>query len=118
MQRLSDSEWKVLSALWQEGRHPLGQIYDALHGETGWSRTTVHTYLKRMGDKGLVTTDQQSPKGYFPAISREEAMAEERQGILSRASSPGSLVAAFVRDGALSAQEREDLRKLLDDMEV
>ena len=45
---------------------------------------------------------------------------QERRGLLDRVyqGSAGKLVAAFVRDGALTAQEREELRRLLDEMEV
>ena len=45
MWKLTDSEWKVLEALWAGGPQHLGQILGALAPETGWSRTTVHTYL-------------------------------------------------------------------------
>ena len=48
MWKLTDSEWKVLEALWAGGPQHLGQILGALAPETGWSRTTVHTYLTRM----------------------------------------------------------------------
>ena len=47
MWKLTDSEWKVLEALWAGGPQHLGQILGALAPETGWSRTTVHTYLTR-----------------------------------------------------------------------
>ena len=49
MWKLTDSEWKVLEALWAGGPQHLRQILGALAPETGWSRTTVHTYLSRLG---------------------------------------------------------------------
>ena len=49
MWKLTDSEWKVLEALWAGGPQHLGQILGALAPETGWSRTTVHTYLSPAG---------------------------------------------------------------------
>ena len=62
MWKLTDSEWKVLEALWAGGPQHLGhRVYDG---------------------------------------------------------SAGQLVAAFVKDGSLSPQEREELRRLLDEMEV
>ena len=59
MLRLTDSEWKVMEVLWPSEGLPLGAIVDALIPETGWSRTTVHTYLTRMTAKGLVHTGGQ-----------------------------------------------------------
>lgn len=80
MARLTDSEWKVMEALWQGGPQTLGEVLARLAEDTGWSRTTVHTYLTRMMAKGLV--------------------------------------AAFVRSGQLGREERAELRRLLDEMEV
>ena len=121
--RLSDKEWRVLDALWAAGDDglSLGAAVDALRPSTGWSRSTVLTYLTRMEAKGLVTIDKAaSPHRYRPAVRREDWAAAERQGLLDRVyqGSAGKLVAAFVRDGALTAQEREELRRLLDEMEV
>lgn len=48
MDRLTDREWKVMEALWQGGPQTLGEVLARLAEDTGWSRTTVHTYLTRM----------------------------------------------------------------------
>ena len=94
----------------------LGQILGALAPETGWSRTTVHTYLTRMAAKGLVSMDQSSPRRYAAIPSRETCAARERRDLVDRVydGSAGQLVAAFVKDGSLSPQEREELRRLPD----
>lgn len=121
MPRLNESEWYVLDALWADGPMELGRVVEALADQTGWSRNTVHTYLTRMAAKGLVTIDKErTPHTYAAALERETCAAEERRGLLDRVyrGSAGTLVTAFVRDGSLSAKEREDLRKLLDEMEV
>ena len=78
MWKLTDSEWKVLEALWAGGPQHLGQILGALAPETGWSRTTVHTYLTRMAAKGLVSMDQSSPRRYA-AVRQAAARSEEER---------------------------------------
>ena len=120
--KLSEKEWQVLEVLWQ---HPqgltLGAAAEALRPDTGWSRNTVLTYLTRMEAKGLVSIAKtDSPHRYLAAISREQWAAQERKGLLERVyrGSAGKLVAAFLREGQLTDQEREELRRLLDDMEV
>ncbi len=120
--KVSDKEWQVLEVLWPcpEGL-PLGDVVDALKAETGWSRNTVLTYLTRMESKGLVTIAKDgSPHRYAAAVSRDTCAAQERQSLLNRVyrGSAGMLVAAFLREEKLTAKEREELRKLLDDMEV
>ena len=86
-----------------------------------WSRSTVLTYLTRMEAKGLVDIRKEDfPHRYRAAVSREDCAAAERRGLLERAyqGSAGRLVAAFLKDEKLTPQERDELRKLLDEMEV
>lgn len=121
MPHLTAGEWNVLEVLWQEDHLPLGEVVEALRPHTGWSRNTVHTYLTRMAEKGLVTIDRScSPHRYRAAVSRNQCQAAERQDFLDRVyqGSAGNLVAAFLKEGKLSPQEREELRALLDAMEV
>lgn len=44
MSRLTDSEWRVLTALWDSGDAALGEVAASLRPDTGWSRNTVLTY--------------------------------------------------------------------------
>ena len=76
----------------------------------------MHTYLTRMAAKGLVSMDQSSPRRYAAIPSRETCAARERRDLVDRVydGSAGQLVAAFVKDGSLSPQEREELRRLPD----
>lgn len=118
---LSDREWKVLGALWKTGGAELGVIVSELFEETGWSRNTVLTYLTRMEAKGLVSIDKDSnPHIYRAALDRESCQKDERQSFLHRvySGSAGDLIAAFLKEETISAEERERLRALLDDMEV
>lgn len=121
MPKLTDAEWAVLDVLWQGGTMALGPVVDALKASTGWSRNTVHTYLTRMESKGLVTIYRGcDPHLYSAAVSREVCAARARRTLLDRVyhGSAGDLVAAFLKEEGLSVQERERLRKLLDEMDV
>lgn len=121
MSNLSEREWAVLTVLWNSGGAALGDLTEALRRTTGWSRNTVLTYLTRMEGKGLVSIDKSvSPHIYRPALAREDCQARERKSFLRRVyqGSAGDLVAAFLKEEPLSAQEREALRRLLDEMEV
>lgn len=121
MANLSDREWTVLSALWDSGGDTLGGLTETLRPETGWSRNTVLTYLTRMEGKGLVAICKEgSPHVYRAALSREDCQARERETFLRRVyrGAAGDLVAAFLKESPISSQEREELRRLLDEMEV
>lgn len=115
---LTDNEWKILDALWTSGPMTLGPLLEALG--TGWRSTTLHTYLTRMTAKGLVRAEGSAPRRYAAALGREDWAMQQRRELVDRlyAGSAGAMVAAFVRDGALTGEERAALRKLLDEMEV
>ena len=121
MYKLSEAEWSVLQTLWDSSPMLLGQITDRLKPVHQWSRNTVHTYLSRMERKGLVVIDRETePHRYTAAVTREECARMERQVLLDRVygGAAGDLIAAFLKDAPISAQERERLRRLLDQMEV
>lgn len=121
MANLSEREWLVLGALWDSGGAALGELTQALFEKTGWSRNTVLTYLTRMESKGLVSINKDGhPRLYQAALDKESCQAQARSSFLQRVyqGSTGDLVAAFLREKPISSKEREDLRRLLDEMEV
>lgn len=121
MTKLSEREWAVLRALWETGGAELGTLAELLHSEVGWSRNTVLTYLTRMEAKGLVEIEKNTtPHVYRAGLSREACQAQARRSFLQRVyhGAAGELVAAFLKDEPISQQERDRLRKLLDEMEV
>ena len=120
MTRLTDSEWNVMEVLWAGDGLQLAQIVEALAPEAQWRRNTVHTYLTRMMGKGLVRTDDNYPHRYYANINREQCAEGQRNDFLERVyqGSAGRLVMSFVKDGSLTREERDELRKLLDEMEV
>ena len=117
----SDREWTVLEALWQTGGATLGELTIALQSDTNWSRNTVQTYLTRMESKGLVTIDGSAyPRRYRAALDRDTCQAQARDSFLQRVyqGSTGDLVVAFLKEKPISSEERNELRRLLDEMEV
>ena len=118
---LSEREWMVLRALWETGGTELGTLVQRLQPETGWSRNTVLTYLTRMEAKGLVAIDKEASPHLYRAVPDEESCRkEERRSFVERvySGSAGDLIAAFLKEETITAEERESLRKLLDEMEV
>lgn len=119
--KLSEREWTVLNALWETKGAELGTLVNTLYPDTGWNRNTVLTYLTRMEAKGLVRIDKDlTPHMYYAMLDRKSCQQKERQSFLSRVyrGSAGDLIAAFLKDEPISRDERERLRKILDDMEV
>lgn len=51
--QVTNAEWKIMNILWEQPR-TIMQITSMLSEETGWTKHTVITLLKRMQEKGTV----------------------------------------------------------------
>lgn len=118
--KLTESEWAVLDVLWSGQRFSLGEVTIALQPINHWNKNTVFTYLTRMAGKGLIAIDRTHPQPYSAAVTREDCAREVRHVLLSKVygGAAGELIAAFLKESTISKQERERLKKLLDEMEV
>lgn len=121
MQKLSDAELAVMEVLWSGHEFVLGELVDALKHKKKWSRNTVHTYLTRMEKKALVKINRsQEPHLYSYVLTKDEYLKEERNHLLNRAyqGSVSDLISAFLKDSKITPEEKEELNKILDEMEV
>ena len=115
--RLSDGEWKLMKALWAGKACTLAQLVSALEKDTGWSRATVFMMLKRLIAKGAVTLDDSGKfQTYSAAIAYADVEPEETESFLSKVygGSVGMMVSSLVGRGALSEQEIQELKAILD----
>lgn len=112
---ISESEWQVMKIIWNDPPLTLPEILERL-SSSGWSKTTIQTYLARLVKKGALTTQRQG-KGYlyYPAVSETDCQLAESQNFLSRVydGSLSKMVLGFVRGGKLSRKELEELKKLI-----
>ncbi len=81
-----------------------------------WKRTTTHTVLKRLCDKGLFENN----KGTVTClISRPQFYAMQSRKFVED-TFDGSLpafIAAFTKDSTLTPEEAAEIRKMIDDAE-
>ena len=131
MVSISESEWQVMQAVWSGPPKTLPEILSSLQA-TGWSKTTIQTYLARLVKKGALTTQRQG-KGYlyYPALSQSQGQLEESKSFLHRGQleesksflhrvyggSLSKMVLGFVESGTLSPQELEELKALVNQQE-
>lgn len=111
--QVTEAEWKIMEVLWDHAPRTMTEITAVLAPETGWTRHTVITLLKRMVEKGSVSVDEsERAKKYTPLITREEASAEETHKFLSHVfkGQASLLVSHLVDAGDLS---EDDLRQIL-----
>ena len=83
--QLTDSEWKIIEVLWEGSPKTLRQIIDAVYPNTGWSKHTVISFLKRMQQKGSIRAEDTSPaRLYYAAVDRDSVVGEETDYMLDK----------------------------------
>lgn len=116
MIRLSDAEWKVMNALWEEAPRTIMQLTHCFQETTGWTKHTIMTFLKRMEEKGAVGYEAgQRAKLYYPKIERTEAVLQETEEFLERVfdGRMGLMLNTMVEQKALSGNEVSELYEIL-----
>ena len=110
------------TSFWKYSRISANNVIAEVVPETGWSPNTVRTLLIRFVDKGVlhVQKKRRREKEYFncvytPLFSREECEAAHGRLFLERvfAGDTLRLLAHFVKDGDLTPEQVEELRKQL-----
>ncbi len=117
---LSNGEWKIMKLLWGNTTMTVGQIVNAVAGDTDWNKNTVFTMLKRLEEKGAVKMlTAKRPQQYVALITREEAASDETSSFLHRVYD-GNLrmfVSALSGNCALNQKEIDEIRAILDKAE-
>lgn len=113
---LSEGEWKIMKLLWENPPHTIMELTTSLKTETGWSKNTVITMLKRMEKKGAVRFQEgERAKLFFPVAVRQKVIVEETQGFLDKVyrGSLSMMVNSMVEQNSVSKKELEALYEIL-----
>lgn len=111
--KISDSELEVMRILWRENR-PLkvAEFRDELEQRKGWNKSTTHTLVTRLRDKGLIEpTERYGVARYVPLISEDDFILAEEKNVLEKFGSAKTLALAMVRNGHLTDTDIEELRE-------
>lgn len=116
---VTGAELRVLEELWQRGEATIRDLRDALYPEGGNSKfATVQKLLARLVDKKLVCRRKVDTNWVFkPLVARDDLIGGELRRVADRlgGNSMTPLLTYLVETGALTAQERAHLRRLLDE---
>ena len=116
MIKLSEAEWKVISALWEEAPQTIMQLTHRLQDTTGWTKHTVMTFLRRMEEKGALHYEEGGKaKQYYPDIRQEDAVLQETEDFLEKVFQGrlGLMLNTMVEQKALSKEEIAELYEIL-----
>ncbi|MCM1542918.1 MAG: BlaI/MecI/CopY family transcriptional regulator [Blautia sp.] len=116
--KLFDSELKVMDVLWKEGVVPARHVADVLTRELGWNKNTTYTLIKRCINKGAI---QRTEPDFMcrPLIARETVQEAETNELINKIfdGSANKLFASLLGRKKLSAEEIENLKKIVGDLD-
>jgi predicted transcriptional regulator len=114
------AELAILHVLWARGRSTVREIHDELNSEKPTGYTTTLKLLQIMGDKGLVSRDEQQRAHIYQArIPRDKTQSQLVRSLVDTVfgGSASRLVMHALSSKKSSPEELAEIRRALDDME-
>jgi BlaI family penicillinase repressor len=115
--RIADAEWRVMRVLWERGPQTANDVVNALSTEVKWKPRTVKTLISRLVKKGAIKVKEEGHRYRYSAAVNESACVRSETRSFVRRVYKGAMtpvLAAFLEDAHLSAQEIDELQEILD----
>ena len=113
-----ESELHVLEEIWKNEGITAKELAQALFERVGWSRTTTYTVISKCIEKEYVRREDPKYRCYS-VLSRPDVQKNKVKSVLSNLfdNSVVHLFSAFAETQKLTESEKDQLRKIIDDME-
>lgn len=111
--KVFESEYRFCLILWRNEPINSTKLAKLCKEELGWSRTTTYTVIKRLSDRGVVKNENATVTAL---VSKEEVQLSQMEEMMEK-TFEGSLpafLAAFARRQALSREEEEEIRRIIE----
>ena len=115
--KVSEAEWQVMNVLWEQSPLTVKEIVAMLSKRTDWHLETIRTLVNRLEKKGAIGYEKQGRRyHYFPRLNRTQCVQLEAESVLSRTGTAvlKPILAAFIEQEDLSAEEIDELRQILE----
>lgn len=111
--KIHESEYRFCLLLWEQEPVTAAAMAKLCQARLGWKRTTTYTVIKRLGERGVL----QNTDGVLTSlVSKQQAQAAEIDELVEKrfAGSLPAFVAAFTSRQTLSAQELDEVQRMID----
>lgn len=111
--KVFESEYRFCLLLWEKEPIGSGELARLAAERLGWKKSTTYTVLKRLAERGVL---QNEHSVVTSLVSREEVQCAESREFIDRTfggSLPG-FIAAFTGSRQLSAEEADEIRRMID----
>jgi len=118
---ITDTELSLLNELWQRPSATVQELTEALYGNTAPALlATVRKLLDRLEAEECVTRDRNTWPHHYSAVLKRDDLAGKRLQAAADELYEGDLsplLTHLVRSQKLSADDRANLRKMLDELD-
>lgn len=114
---LTEAEWHIMLALWDEAPQTIMALTRRLAPQTGWTRHTVIALLRRMETKGTIRMAEQGrATAIYPTVSKEMVAGQQTKTLLDRLFKGrlSLLVADMVAQEDIPAEELDALLETIE----
>ena len=114
--RISEAEWDVMDAVWEQNPIAATAILLALKDKRKWTLATVRTLLRRLVDKDALEQEREGKRFlYAPRVTRDECVRAESDSFLDRVlgKAPVSALLHLVEQAELSTEDIQELQRVL-----
>ena len=115
----TESELEILQVLWEKGDATVRDVHEDLSRTKDIGYTTALKLLQIMFEKGLVTRDESAKSHIYKAAVTRERTQKQLVGKMINtlfSGSPGQLVMQALGNHEASADELDQIQKLLDNL--
>ena len=116
MKDISNAEFEVLDALWEEHPASAKALVERLNEKKPWHEKTVKTLLNRLVKKEAVSFEKvQRSYLYSPLFQRDDYTQTEGKSLIDRLFSGrvSPLIAGFAKNKNLKKDDIEDLKQII-----
>ena len=118
---ITDTELSLLTELWQRASATVQELTEALYGNTAAALlATVRKLLDRLEAEGCVARDRTRWPHHYTAILKREDLAGKRLQAAADELYEGDLaplLTHLVKSQKLTSADRENLRRMLDELD-
>ena len=118
---ITDAELEIMRVLWANPNCPSSEVVKHMTDLMGWSPNTTRTLLSRLVQKEAAGAKLEKGSKriqlFYPIISEQEYLQTETKSFMKKlyGGALKPMLANFLQDKKLNAQEIEDLKTLFDE---
>jgi BlaI family penicillinase repressor len=113
---LTEAEWSVIKAVWETEPCTAPAIQERLAKATGWTYSTVRTFMDRMVAKGVLAAKKEGKLTiYHSVVTREQAQRGELFYALKHAfnGALAPMVQCLLDTREISGEELDELKRII-----